>query len=167
MIYAQLKTVPRWNTPLTCILFVVLALTGGAILTANVDMALLLLMCAGVVQIAYWLYGDQALSKSGTTMATATGLGIIGKVRAFEPPHTGTNYLLHEFVYLVGRKHASKLRVISLTLMIGTPVLIFSIPLTPMTVLIAIIAHIAGLFVSRWLFFAQAEHVVGLYYGKR
>jgi len=30
-----------------------------------------------------------------------------------------------------------------------------------------VIAHIAGVFVSRWLFFAQAEHVVGLYYGKR
>ena len=26
---------------------------------------------------------------------------------------------------------------------------------------------IAGVFVSRWLFFAQAEHVVGLYYGMR
>jgi DMSO reductase anchor subunit len=24
-----------------------------------------------------------------------------------------------------------------------------------------------GLFISRWLFFAEAEHVVGLYYGKR
>jgi DMSO reductase anchor subunit len=33
--------------------------------------------------------------------------------------------------------------------------------------LLAIIAHIAGVITSRWLFFAQAEHVVGLYYGKR
>ena len=167
MIYAQLKTVPRWNTPMTCVLFVVLAMTGGAILTANVDISLLLLMCAGVVQIAYWVAGDQALSKSGTTMETATGLGSGSRVRAFEPPHTGTNYLLREFVYLVGRKHASKLRIISLILMVGTPVLIFSISITNMSVLIAIIAHIAGLLVSRWLFFAEAEHVVGLYYGKR
>jgi DMSO reductase anchor subunit len=31
----------------------------------------------------------------------------------------------------------------------------------------AVLAHMAGIAVSRWLFFAQAEHVVGLYYGKR
>jgi len=29
------------------------------------------------------------------------------------------------------------------------------------------LTHVAGVLVSRWLFFAQAEHVVGLYYGKR
>ena len=33
--------------------------------------------------------------------------------------------------------------------------------------LIAVLAHIAGVAVSRWLFFAEAEHVVGIYYGKR
>ena len=167
MIYAQLKTVPRWNTPLTCVLFIILALTGGAILTSNVEMALSLLICSGVVQVAYWVSGDQAFIKGGTTLATATGLGKKGVVRAFEPPHTGTNYLLREFVHLVGRKHASKLRMISLILMVGTPILIFSIAVTPITAFIAIIAHISGLFISRWLFFAQAEHVVGLYYGKR
>ena len=167
MIYAQLKTVPRWNTPLTCVLFIILALTGGAILTSNVEMALLLLICSGVVQVAYWVSGDQAFIKGGTTLATATGLGRKGVVRAFEPPHTGTNYLLREFVHLVGRKHASKLRMISLILMVGTPIVIFSIAVTPITAFIAIIAHIIGLFISRWLFFAQAEHVVGLYYGKR
>jgi DMSO reductase anchor subunit len=32
---------------------------------------------------------------------------------------------------------------------------------------LAVISHISGLFISRWLFFAEAEHVVGLYYGKR
>ena len=167
MIYAQLKTVPRWNTPLTSILFLLLALTGGAILSVNVSVALPLLILAGIVQIIYWISGDQALAKSGTTLSTATGIGIKGSLRSFEPPHTGTNYLLREFVYLVGRKHASKLRIISLILMIAAPTLIFSMPLTYITIIIAISTHVVGLFVSRWLFFAQAEHVVGLYYGKR
>jgi DMSO reductase anchor subunit len=27
--------------------------------------------------------------------------------------------------------------------------------------------HTTGTFAQRWLFFAEAEHVVGLYYGKR
>ena len=167
MIYAQLKTIPRWNTPLTSLLFMVLALAGGALLSANIDAALMFLLTAGVVQIAYWIGGDQLFRKSGTTLCTATGLGKGGDVRAFEPPHTGTNYLLREFVHVVGRKHAAKLRIISLILMSGTPILALSLTFTYLTTLIAVIAHIAGVFISRWLFFAQAEHVVGLYYGKR
>ena len=167
MIYAQLKTIPRWNTPLTSLLFMVLALAGGALLSANIDAALMFLLTAGVVQIAYWIGGDQLFRKSGTTLCTATGLGQGGEVRAFEPPHTGTNYLLREFVHVVGRKHAAKLRIISLILMTGTPILALSFTFNHVTALIAVTAHIAGVFVSRWLFFAQAEHVVGLYYGKR
>ncbi len=167
MIYAQLKTIPRWNTPLTSLLFVVLALAGGALLSSNISAAFVFLLTAGVVQIAYWIGGDHALSGSGTTLGTATGLGQAGDVRAFEPPHTGTNYLLREFVHVVGRKHAAKLRIISLILMIGAPILTLSLTFSNVTTVIALIAHVAGVFLSRWLFFAQAEHVVGLYYGKR
>ena len=32
---------------------------------------------------------------------------------------------------------------------------------------LAVLLHIAGVACLRWLFFAEAEHVVGLYYGKR
>ena len=107
MIYRQLKTVPRWNTPMTPLLFLLFSLAGGALLSGQVQIALLLLVSVGIAQIAYWIGGDQALEKSGTNLSTATGLGRNGAVRAFEPPHTGTNYLLREFVYVVGRKHAA------------------------------------------------------------
>ncbi len=167
MIYAQLKTVPRWNTALTPLLFITLALTGGALLSGSVNTALLMLISAGIVQIVYWISGDQALARSGTNMASATGLGAMGTVKAFEPPHTGTNYLLREFVHIVGRKHATKLRVIAFVLMIGTPTFFLSLPFNHWLALGAVATHIAGVFTSRWLFFAQAEHVVGLYYGKR
>ena len=90
-----------------------------------------------------------------------------GSVRAFEPPHTGTNYLLKEFVYVVGRTHAAKLRIIALILFAGTPVLLLALEFNHILALLAVVAHIAGVITSRWLFFAQAEHVVGLYYGKR
>lgn len=167
MIYAQLKTIPRWNTPLTSLLFVILSIAGGGLLAVQIPVALPLLVGAGIVQVVYWIWGDQAFDKSGTNMASATRLGDQGSVRAFEPPHTGTNYLLFEFVHVVGRKHAAKLRIISLILMVGTPVVILSMNENIILILIAVLAHAAGLFVSRWLFFAQAEHVVGLYYGKR
>jgi DMSO reductase anchor subunit len=168
MIYAQLKTIPRWNQSiLTPANFISLSLAGGALLAGQVTAASFLLLIAGLIQMATWLVGDTRFAQSGTTMASATQLGDIGQVRAFEPPHTGTNYLLREFVHVVGRKHAQKLRVISIILMAALPVILLLLPFNHVFALVAVQAHIAGVLVARWLFFAQAEHVVGLYYGQR
>ena len=167
MIYGQLKTVPRWQTPLTPLLFLALAVTGGAILSGEVTTALILLPLAAGIQVLWWMRGDGALSGSGTNLATATGLGQPGQVRAFEPPHTGTNYLLREFVHVVGRKHAMKLRIIALVLGYALPFALLALPFHHIFALLAVLSHLAGIAASRWLFFAEAEHVVGLYYGKR
>ncbi len=167
MIYAQLKTVPRWHMPLTPVMFLSISLGGGALLAGQVSWATGLLVLAGLVQIGYWMQGDRALATSGTTLATATGLGSIGEVRAFEPPHTGTNYLLSEFAYVVGRKHRTKLRVIALLLMVVVPVGLMMLPFHHLSAVVAVVSHLVGVVTSRWLFFAEAEHVVGLYYGKR
>ncbi|MBO9464079.1 dimethyl sulfoxide reductase anchor subunit [Tropicibacter sp. R15_0] len=167
MIYTQLKTVPRWNHWSTPALFFALSLGGGALLAGYINTAVFLIALSGAVQ-AYWFWqGDQRFSDSGTDLGTATGLGSRGKVRAFEPPHTGTNYLLTEFVYVVGRKHGDKLRLISLALSTVLPLLLLLTNPGHLLAVIAVVSHVAGVVVSRWLFFAQAEHVVGLYYGKR
>ena len=165
MIYAQMRTVPRWKTPLTPALFLAVSLAGGALLAGQIVLAMTLLPVAGVIQVAWWVRGDTALAQSGTTLGTATQLP--GTVRAFEPPHTGTNYLLREFVYVVGRKHALKLRIISLGLGYILPILVLLLPFSHVAAALAVLSHIAGVATSRWLFFAEAEHVVGLYYGKR
>ena len=167
MIYAQLKSIPRWNTKLTPAYFLSLSLAGGALLAGQITFCLLLLLISGIIQLLVWIKGDRALAVSGTTIESGTGLGTIGRVRAFEPPHTGTNYLLKEFVHIVGRKHSAKLRIIALILMIGTPILLLSLSFSHFLAALAGLSHVAGLFISRWLFFAEAEHVVGLYYGKR
>jgi DMSO reductase anchor subunit len=168
MIYGQLKTVPRWNQPLTPFNFLSLSIAGGALLAGQSTAAIILLILSGLIQAATWVMGDKAFASSGTDMASATQLGGIGTVRAFEPPHTGTNYLLREFVHVIGRKHAQKLRIIALGLMAVLPVvLMLLLPLNHFVAVIAILAHIAGVLTARWLFFAEAEHVVGLYYGKR
>ncbi len=167
MIYTQLKTIPRWHTALTPVRFLAFSLAGGALLAGQVRAAILLLLIAGLVQLMHWMRGDGALAASGTSLATATGLGAIGTVRAFEPPHTGTNYLLDEFVHVVGRKHSLQLRVISLIFMVAIPVALLMMPFNHVIAFLAVASHILGALVARWLFFAEAEHVVGLYYGKR
>ncbi|MBC7132105.1 MAG: dimethyl sulfoxide reductase anchor subunit [Roseovarius sp.] len=167
MIYAQLTSVPRWRTPLTPALFLGVALGGGALLAGQVTAAMVLLALAALVQVAWWRRGDVALATSGSDLASATGLGRIGAVRSFAPPHTGTNYLLREMVHEVGRKHAARLRVIALALGYALPVVLLALPFSHALAALAVLAHLAGIAAARWLFFAEAEHVVGLYYGRR
>ena len=167
MIYTQLKTVPRWHHWSTPALFLLHALAGGALLAGQITAAILLLLALGAVQIWAWADGDTRFARSGSSLATATGL-TGGSLRAFEPPHTGPNYLTREMVHVVGRKHARKLRAIGLSLAVILPAAILAL-LPPSHALagLAVLSHIAGSLVNRWLFFAEAEHVVGLYYGRR
>jgi len=167
MIYAQLKSIPRWHHWSTSAMFLLLALSGGALLSGTVSAAIVLILAAGLMQVFAWTTGDSRLRDSGSDIASATGLGAIGKVTAFEPPHSGGNYLTHEMVFVVARKHAMKLRVIALGLGFAVPIFLLLLPFNHVLAVLAIAAHLAGLFVLRWLFFAEAEHVVGLYYGKR
>lgn len=168
MIYTQLKTVPRWNQWLTSLLFLSFSVSAATMLTAQNGLAVLPLAATGALLILHWLSGDKRFSASGSTIETATGLGSIGKVRLLAPPHTGSNYLMKEMIYVVGRKHALRLRWIALALAVVLPVLILLLaPSAALTTALAFSLHLIGAFAARWLFFAEAEHVVGLYYGKR
>ncbi len=168
MIYGQMKTVPRWSMGLTPALFLLYALAGGALLAGQVFPAALLLTVLTVVQYVSWQIGDTRFEQSRHTIETATGLGSLGKVRLLESPHSSPNYLMKEMVYIVGRKHAQKLRIIAIVLLGIVPaVILLFVPFSHMFAGVAVLSHMIGLFISRWLFFAEAEHVVGLYYDKR
>ncbi|RYH02210.1 dibenzothiophene desulfurase [Salipiger sp. IMCC34102] len=167
MIYTQLRSVPRWHHWTTPAVFLTLAGGGGALLANQGLAALVLLAAAAVLQGIAWFTGDRRFARSGTTLGTATGLGERGEVRAFLPPHSGSNYLLKEFVYVVGRRHVMYLRIIGMSLAFVLPLAILAFGLTHVTAVVAILAHLLGVLCLRWLFFAQAEHVVGLYYGAR
>ena len=166
MIYAQLKTVPRWNNWTTNVLFLAIALSGGALFAGTIWPAIILLAASGIFQLYAWQVGDGALAASGSNAGTATGLGAKGTVSAFEAPHTGGNYLTHEMVFRVARKHALKLRLIGIALAFALPIVLLLLPFSHAFAALAILSHITGVLVPRWLFFAEAEHVVGIYYGR-
>ncbi|PTX54828.1 DMSO reductase anchor subunit [Litoreibacter ponti] len=168
MIYTQIKTVPRWSNWTTPVLFLLYALTGGAFLTGQTSTATPLLLVLGVFQCVVWMIGDGQFAKAGSTIETATGLGHMGKVRMFEAPHSSKNYLMKEMVHVVGRKHARTLRIIGVLCLSLLPlVLLLVVPFSHLVALLAVLLHIAGALMIRWLFFAEAEHTVGLYYGAR
>ena len=168
MIYAQLATIPRWNTPLTSVLYLSLAIAGGALLAGRTGAAMALLLVAAGAQIIWWMKGDTAFSDRGSNLGTATGLGDRGEVRSLAHPHTSPNYLMREFIYVVARKHVQKLRIIAMLLMVALPLIILvALPANLFVIAIAAASHLAGVATSRWLFFAEAEHTVGIYYGMR
>ena len=166
MIYTQIKAVPRWHHWLTPVMFLSFALAGGALL-AGQSFAPVLLAVLVVVLLAIWQVGDGQFARAAQTLGTATGLDRIGEVTVFEQAHTAGNYLLREMIFVVGRKHAQKLRGIALAAATIVPAVLLALSGEIWAFALAAICHLAGALAARWLFFAEAEHVVGLFYGKR
>jgi DMSO reductase anchor subunit len=181
MIYRSLKPVPRWHNRWVVPNYLALALMSGALWLAFVlqifgarpamnGLAIAAIVLAAVLKLAYWRFIDRAPATS--TAESATGLGAIGTVRLFEAPHTSENYLLKEMGFRIARKHAAKLRRIALGLGFGLPFLLSFIPfvasggLAIAAALLATVLGTVGIFVERWLFFAEARHAVTLYYGR-
>ena len=125
MIYASLRTVARWHHPLTPVCYLMFAASSGLLailwvlallgqpVTASLSLAAMLAVAAAWgVKIIWWQLAGA--SGSGSSLATATGLGGVGEVRSIMPPHTSENYLQHEMGFVVARKHAAQLRVLAL-----------------------------------------------------
>lgn len=167
MIYTQLKTVPRWNHWITPVSFLAFSLAGGAVLAAQGWPASGLCLLLGLALAFQFRLGDRQFAARGETMGTATGLGGIGPVRVFEQPHTGPNYLMREMIHIVGRRHARKLRLIALICAALIPAALCALLPPLVAAVLAGAVHLIGALAARWLFFAEAEHVVGLYYGMR
>jgi len=181
-IYRSLKPIPRWSNGWVVPNYLVLAAMTGALLLAGlarvfavplpgIDIAAgaSVLIALGL-KLGYWRSTGRA--KPVSTPESATGLGAIGRVDLFEAPHTSENYLLKEMGYRIARKHAAKLRVIAVVLAFLAPLALLgaayqwralSLPFTVVAPLVALV----GVLTERWLFFAEARHVVILYYGRR
>lgn len=183
MIYASLKTIRAWANPWTVAAYLVFAMmTGGLGLnvlvhvwgdgqTDSLTAVVLISLVAGfAVKKAYWRHID--LPAEGPDAGTATGLGEFGKVRLLDSPHTETNYLMREMGYRIARKHSDKLRRLALAFAFVFPLLLTGLSLVmpggPATFLVTLAGFVGGLgmFMERWLFFAEARHVVTLYYGQ-
>jgi DMSO reductase anchor subunit len=164
--------------------FLLLSLFSGAVwlaaVAASFDMdaakviaiiAVVFAVAAVVAKLTYWRYIDTA--PPVTTIESATGLGTIGAVRALEAPHTEENYLLREMGYAIARKHARQLRQIALAIGIAVPVVFLILGMLVgarvgmILAPVAALAALLGVYVERWLFFAEATHTVTLYYGRR
>jgi len=180
MIYASLKPVPQWRNPWVPWVYLALAAASGGLLLALLAAAWRIapwtswaagafVLAAWMAKAACWRSIDRA--RPSATIQSATGLGRYGTVRALDPPHTQANYLQREMGFRVARKHAAKLRLAVHALAFAVPLILtvaaaWSGPWAALPLAAAAACMAAGLLVERWLFFAQATHVVTLYYGR-
>jgi DMSO reductase anchor subunit len=172
-IYSTLKTIRAWNHPLVVPVYLAFAVaSGGALLTAiatifdrfqifQVILTVVALIWLIGLKFFYWRAIDNAARTH--TMAAATGLG--QGVRQWEVPHTSENYIMKEMGFAVARKHAVKLRNTVFILLFTTLLALAACLLTPWFSFIAAPAILLAAVVERWLFFAEAQHVVSLFYG--
>jgi DMSO reductase anchor subunit len=118
--------------------------------------------------LRYWRSID---AQPALTAGHATGLEALGVARTMEAPHTEENYLLHEMGFVLARKHARTLRRIALVAAFLVPAVLAAVALAwpaAATALawLGLASGLAGLFVERWLFFAEARHAVTAYYAR-
>jgi sulfite dehydrogenase (quinone) subunit SoeC len=181
MIYASLKPIAEWHSRFTVPGYLLFGLMTGAVLlnamlrlfgenALGVALLAVLATVAGWAwKIATWRRNDGFVPASNAN--TATGLKG-GPIRSVEWPHTEENYVLKEMGYRIARKHAAKLRLI-------VHVLAFAIPLAAsvtslfasgapaaVAAIVAVLTQAPGMLVERWLFFAEARHIVTVYYGR-
>ena len=179
-IYTSLKPIAAWRDPSVLPLYLLFGVWSGGlwlwaylafnpgILAGPFALGLLALALIAVgLKFIYWKRID-ALRAPDT--GHATGLDRFGAVRAFEAPSTEETYLTREMAFVLARKHARRLRGIALALFFFAPSLLLIATLVwPATqqgcATAAALLCIAGLFVERWLFFAQAKHAVAGYFG--
>jgi len=178
MIYACLKTIRQWNTPLVPANYLALGYASGSLLlllgaviagldtTPYIAMAALIMAIAAVLKAIYYFWiRSPGLSP---TINTATGL-TRAKVKLLDTGHTHGTFLTQEFGFQIARQKAGLLKVVVFVLGFVLPglmlVWVFNQQGGQAAAIIAAVAGLAGAAVERWLFFAEARHVVNLYHG--
>ncbi len=178
MIYACLKTIRQWHTPLVPANYLALGYASGSLLlllgavVAKLDTVPYLAMSALIVSVAavlkaiyYFWIGSPSVTP---TINTATGLTRAG-VKILDTGHTHGTFLTQEFGFQLARKRAGILRLAVFVVGFGVPGLmlisIFRQPDALWAAAVALFAVMLGAAIERWLFFAEARHVVNLYHG--
>jgi sulfite dehydrogenase (quinone) subunit SoeC len=179
MIYASLTPIPAWRHRLVLPVYLLAALASGGLLLMAIlaparpglvavaaPAAIGLLALLAALKLRYWRQIDEAPLPANRGDA----VGLPGRdISVFERPATEASYITREMVFVVARAHAQRLRTLALAFLavlpIGLLLPVWQWGWTPWPwCSAAALCALVGIFLERWLFFAQARHVVALYY---
>ncbi len=177
MIYACLKTIPQWRSWTTPAGYVLYGLTSGLLgfcaIAARSDTALgpWLRLALLLLTLSFCLWAlKQSRVPSAKNLELGDALGIKeGRVRLLESGHTHGTFLTNEFGFRIARERAAALTTWALVLAFVAPLVIViiesSLSAKGMLGLAALLCFV-GLLIERWMFFANARHVVMRYHGE-
>lgn len=175
MIYGCLKTIRQWNSPLVpanymalghftgALILLAIASQGGVELNGYIALVLALLVAAAALKAIYYFW--IANPGTGSTIQTATGF-TRGNVRLLDTGHTHGTFLTQEFGFQIARKYALLLKLFVFLMGFLVPALMLTLGKDiNLAIYSAVATALLGMVVERWLFFAEARHVVNLYHG--
>lgn len=178
MIYAVLRTIRQWNTPLVPANFYLMGLAIGASILVAIRWAtsdpapVILGMAAGLLVVSavfkgiyyYWIGRP-----SGPTIRTATGFNRF-TVRILDPGHTFGTFLTEEFGHTLPPARARSIKTMMYLIAYLVPLLLLAVTVQTNLAVVAVLAAIlvlGGIGIERWLFFIEAQHVINLYHGRQ
>lgn len=180
MIYTQLRAVPAWNTVLTPLVFIGFSLLGGGafcfsflpeFISRDFMFVILALLVGAWAIWILWSWRRDRIGMGASSVETATQLGKLGTVKPFEPPHMGPNYLTREMGYRLPKSKSTQSRGLAVALGLIIPILLYCIVFVYQDSGVANVSRMLlfcfvffGIFISRWLFFAESRHTTMLYY---
>ena len=177
MIYACIRFLQEWATPLTLVNFTLLGCASGVVLLTALAAALgeplvevvgawaLGLTVAGLVTRSAALWRNARL-KPRSTLQTAIGVKhprVVQKAQGF----MGGSFNTREFFHGRGPGTLSAVKWLFIITGFVLPVLLLAGGLaasSPPLLWLAVLLQLAGLMAERWFFFAQANHPQNLYY---
>ena len=181
MIYASLRTIAAWNHASVPALYIAFALASGCMLATlllslflpieRLRMPLITTLASNLIAWAVqWYYWYRSDRLSTPRAASAVALAGDVRVRQFEKPHSEESFITREMVFRFARERSANLR--RLALLSGVALCFAGLSLAMSIgghmgvalLVFACVTQLIGIFVSRWLFFAEARHIVGVYY---
>jgi len=177
MIYACLRFLREWHTPLTVANYILLGgasgftlATGLAAITASrltgflAGWALIITLFACALRAATSI--RNARLKPLSTLQTAIGVKHPRIVQKSQGA-MGGSFNTREFFHGRSPAAVARIRWIGLALLFPAPILLLGLGITSgssLALASAFVIQYAGLLAERWLFFAQARHPQNLYY---
>ena len=182
MIYACLKTIPQWNTIWTPINYITIGVYLGSLIfflllsinEYNISpykpILLIVITLAFITKFTYYL--SIKGPRHGIGQATNAAIKLKNtNVRLLDVGHTGGTFLTDEFGYNVAERKLLKIKWFSILAGFFIPfLLIYTYSYLFENIFLCIFAVLLsfiGMIAERWLFFAQAKHVVNLYHGSQ
>ncbi len=177
MVYASIRFLREWATPLTLVNFALLGCASGFTLAAVLAMllapVLFTSMATGAIALTVAGFASRSASllrnarlKPKSTLQSAIGVKhprIVQIAQGF----MGGSFNTREFFHGVASRRFEAIRSTFLVLAFGLPIVFLLLALAlsvPWLAGVALLAQAIGLVAERWFFLAQANHPQNLYY---